>query len=143
MIAAIQAQNVQAPVGRIGARPIGKDQQFQMNVQTQGRLTTPEQFGNIVLRANPDGSLLRVRDVARVDLGAQNQDVEGRLNGEPAVAIGIYLSPGANAVQTAASGQSQSGPLEPALPAGPQIPGQLRHDHFRPGNDPRRADHAC
>ena len=74
------------------------DQQFQMNLQTQGRLTTPEQFGNIVLRANPDGSLLRVRDVARVELGAQNQDIEGRLNGQPAVAIGIYLSPGANAV---------------------------------------------
>ena len=102
VIAAIQAQNVEAPVGRIGARPIGNDQQFQLNVQTQGRLTTPEQFGNIVLRANPDGSLLRVRDVARVELGAQNQDIEGRLNGEPAVAIGIYLSPGANAVQTAA-----------------------------------------
>ena len=92
---------MQAPVGRIGARPIGNDQQFQMNVQTQGRLTTPEQFGNIVLRANPDGSLLRVRDVARVELGAQNQDIESRLNGQPAVAIGIYLSPGANAVQTA------------------------------------------
>src|SRR5271170_7689920 len=101
VIAAIQAQNVEAPVGRIGARPIGRDQQFQLNVQTQGRLTTPEQFGNIVLRANPDGSLLRVRDVARVDLGAQNQDIEGRFNGKPAVAIGIYLSPGANAVQTA------------------------------------------
>src|SRR5260370_20401156 len=101
VIAAIQAQNVQAPVGRIGARPIGSDQQFQMNVQTQGRLTTAEQFGNIVLRANPDGSLLRIRDVARVDLGAQNEDVEGRINGEPAVAIGIYLSPGANAIDTA------------------------------------------
>src|SRR6201997_769916 len=84
VIAAIQAQNVEAPVGRIGARPIGKDQQFQLNVQTQGRLTTPEQFGNIVLRANPDGSLLRVRDVARIELGAQNQDIEVRLNGEPA-----------------------------------------------------------
>jgi hydrophobe/amphiphile efflux-1 (HAE1) family protein len=102
IIAAIQAQNVEAPIGRIGARPIGKDQQFQMNLQTQGRLTTPEQFGNIVLRANPDGSLLRVRDVAQVDLGAQNLDTESRLNGEPAVAIGVYLSPGANAVQTAA-----------------------------------------
>jgi len=101
IIAAIQAQNVQAPVGRIGARPIGHDQQFQLNIQTQGRLTTPEQFGNIVLRANPDGSLLRVRDVARVQLGAQNEDVEGRFNGEPAVAIGLYLSPGANAVSTA------------------------------------------
>jgi hydrophobe/amphiphile efflux-1 (HAE1) family protein len=101
VITAIQAQNVQAPVGRIGARPIGNDQQFQVNVQTQGRLTTPEQFGNIVLRANPDGSLLRVRDVARVDLGAQNLDAESRLNGRPAVAIGVYLSPGANAVETA------------------------------------------
>ena len=103
LISAIQAQNVQAPVGRIGARPIGQDQQFQLNIQTQGRLTTPEQFGNIVLRANPDGSLLRVRDVARVDLGAQNEDVEGRYNDEPAVAIGLYLSPGANAVTTASA----------------------------------------
>ncbi len=103
LISAIQAQNVQAPVGRIGARPIGHDQQFQMNIQTKGRLTTPEEFGAIVLRANPDGSLLRVRDVARVELGAQNEDVEGRYNGEPAVAIGLYLSPGANAVDTASA----------------------------------------
>ena len=66
VIAAIQAQNVEAPIGRIGARPIGDDQQFQMNLQTQGRLIKPEQFGNVVLRANPDGSLLRVQDVARV-----------------------------------------------------------------------------
>jgi hydrophobic/amphiphilic exporter-1 (mainly G- bacteria), HAE1 family len=102
IISAIQAQNVEAPVGRIGARPIGHDQQFQLNIQTQGRLTTAEQFGNIVLRANPDGSLLRVRDVARVELGAQNEDVEGRFNGKPAVAIGLYLTPGANAVSTAA-----------------------------------------
>jgi hydrophobe/amphiphile efflux-1 (HAE1) family protein len=101
VIAAIQAQNVIAPVGRIGARPISNEQQFQLNVQTQGRLVTPEQFGNIVLRANPDGSFLRIKDVARVELGAQNEDIESRLNGKPAVAIGIYLSPGANAVQTA------------------------------------------
>jgi len=103
VISAIQTQNVQAPVGRIGARPIGHDQQFQMNIETQGRLRTPEQFGNIVLRANPDGSVLRVRDVAQVQLGAQNEDVEGRYNGEPAVAIGLYLSPGANAVNTASA----------------------------------------
>ena len=103
VISAIQAQNVQAAVGRIGARPISKDQQFQLNIQTQGRLTTAEQFGNIVLRANPDGSLLRVQDVARVELGAQNEDVEGRFNDKPAVAIGLYLSPGANAVTTASA----------------------------------------
>jgi hydrophobic/amphiphilic exporter-1 (mainly G- bacteria), HAE1 family len=118
VIAAIQAQNVVAPVGRIGARPIGKDQQFQLNLQTQGRLTTPEQFGNIVLRANPDGSLVRVGDVARVDLGAQNQDIEGRLNGEPAVAIGVYLSPGANAVQTAAQVRANLDRLSQRFPPG-------------------------
>ncbi|MFL5267719.1 MAG: efflux RND transporter permease subunit [Stellaceae bacterium] len=118
VIAAVQAQNVQAPVGRIGARPIAKDQQFQMNLQTQGRLTTPEQFGDIVLRANPDGSLLRVRDVARVELGAQNQDIEGRLNGEPAVALGVYLSPGANAVQTAALVRSNLDRLSQRFPPG-------------------------
>ena len=91
VIKAVQAQNIQAPVGRIGARPVPDDQQFQFNVQTQGRLTTPEQFGDIVLRANPDGSTLRVRDVARVELGAQNDDTFNRLNGKPAVAIGLYL----------------------------------------------------
>lgn len=100
---AISAQNVQAPVGRIGAQPIPKDQQFQFNVITQGRLTTPEEFGAIVLRANPDGSLLRVRDVARVELGAQNEDTTSRLDGKEAVAIGIYQAPGANAVNAAQS----------------------------------------
>jgi hydrophobic/amphiphilic exporter-1 (mainly G- bacteria), HAE1 family len=118
VIAAIQAQNVQAPVGRIGARPISNDQQFQMNVQTQGRLETPEQFGNIVLRANPDGSLLRIRDVARVELGAQNQDVEARINGQPAVGIRINLSPGANAIETAAQVRANLESLSQHFPAG-------------------------
>jgi hydrophobe/amphiphile efflux-1 (HAE1) family protein len=118
VIAAIQAQNVEAPIGRIGARPIAKDQQFQLNLQTLGRLTKPEQFSNIVLRANPDGSLVRVGDVARVDLGAQNQDIEGRLNGEPAVAIGVYLSPGANAVQTAAEVRANLDRLSQRFPPG-------------------------
>ena len=79
-------------------------------MQTQGRLTTPEQFGDIVLRANPDGSLLRVQATSRgSNSGAQNQDIESRLNGQPAVAIGIYLSPGANAVADRVRGQGQSG----------------------------------
>ncbi|MGC2810188.1 MAG: multidrug efflux RND transporter permease subunit [Bradyrhizobium sp.] len=101
VISAIQAQNVQAPVGRIGARPVSNDQQFQMNVQTRGTLTTPEQFGRIVLRANPDGTVLHVSDVARIELGAQNEDTETRINGRPAVGIALYLAPDANAVQTA------------------------------------------
>ena len=102
VINAIQAQNVQAAVGRIGAPPIDKDQQVQLNVQTQGRLTTPAQFGDIVLRADPDGSILHVRDVARVEMGAQNSDVDSRLDGEPTVAAAVYLAPGANAVSAAA-----------------------------------------
>jgi hydrophobe/amphiphile efflux-1 (HAE1) family protein len=103
VIAAIQAQNVQAAVGRIGAQPISDDQQYQINLQTQGRLTSPEEFGSIIIRANQDGSVLRVRDVARVELGAARMDTESRLNGRPAVTLGTYLSPGANAVTTAAN----------------------------------------
>jgi hydrophobe/amphiphile efflux-1 (HAE1) family protein len=101
VIQAIQAQNVQAAVGRIGAQPISDDQQYQINLQTQGRLATAAEFGNIVVRASPDGSLLRVRDVARIELGAARMDTESRLNGKPAVTLGTYLSPGANAVTTA------------------------------------------
>ncbi len=98
---AIQAQNVQAAVGRIGARPTTDGSQFQFNIQTQGRLVSPEQFGEIIVRANPDGSALRVRDVARIELGAANMDVEARLNGQSTIALGIYLAPGANALQVA------------------------------------------
>jgi hydrophobe/amphiphile efflux-1 (HAE1) family protein len=118
IVNAIQAQNIQAPVGRIGARPSDNDQQFQLNVQTQGRLVTPEQFGAIVLRANPDGSVLRVRDVARVELGAASQDSESRLNGNPAISIGIYLAPGANAVQTSARVQAALDAMAPNFPDG-------------------------
>lgn len=102
IVLAIQQQNVQAPVGRIGARPTSDDTQFQINLQTKGRLTSPEEFGQIVVRANPDGSVLKVKDVARIELGAATRDSESRLNGNPAVTMGIYLAPGANAVATAA-----------------------------------------
>ena len=118
IVKAIQAQNVQAPVGRIGARPVANDQQVQMNVQTQGTFTTPEQFGNIVLRANPDGSVLRVSDVARVEMGAQNEDTETRLNGRPAVGLALYLSPDANAVQTAKAVNATLAKLEKRFPPG-------------------------
>jgi hydrophobe/amphiphile efflux-1 (HAE1) family protein len=118
VVAAIRAQSVQAPVGRIGARPISDDQQFQFNVQTQGRLTTSSQFGNIVLRANPDGSVLRVKDVARVEIGAQNMDSESRIDGQPGVPMGIYLAPGANAVTTAKAVQATLANLSQRFPPG-------------------------
>ncbi len=118
IIAAIQQQNVQAPVGRVGARPTSADTQFQINLQTMGRLTTPQEFGDIVIRANPDGSLLRVRDVARVELGAATQDSESRLNGNPAVTVGVYLAPGANAVQTSQRVQQALDDLATRFPEG-------------------------
>src|SRR3954466_213019 len=101
IVAAIQKQNRVAPVGRIGAQPISKDSSFQLNIQTQGRLVDPEEFGAIIVRANQDGSILRVRDVARFELGAQILDVETRTNGKPAILIATYLAPGANAVGVA------------------------------------------
>ncbi len=118
IIAVIQSQNVQAAVGRIGAQPTSDATQFQLSVQTQGRLTTPAQFGDIVIRANPDGSLLRIRDVARTELGAANSDTASRLNGNPAVSIGIYLAPGANAVQTSALVQAALNDLSGRFPSG-------------------------
>lgn len=118
VIAAIQAQNVQAPVGRIGAQPVPSSQQFQLNIQTQGRLTTPEQFSDIVIRANADGSVLRVRDVARVELGATTMDMEARLAGQPAVALGVYLAPGANAVQVSAEMHRALEELATRFPSG-------------------------
>jgi len=100
VISAIQSQNVQAAVGRIGARPISNDQQLQLSIQTQGRLTSLDDFEKIVIRTNKDGSVLRLGDVARLELGAANLDRETRLNGGPAALVALYQSPGANAITT-------------------------------------------
>jgi hydrophobe/amphiphile efflux-1 (HAE1) family protein len=116
VIDAIRAQNVQAAVGRVGARPISDDQQLQLNVQTQGRLATVPEFENIVVRTNPDGSVLRLRDVARVELGAANLDRETRLNGGPASAVAIYQAPGANAISTLKAIRDRIGELEKRFP---------------------------
>ncbi|MGO4736567.1 efflux RND transporter permease subunit [Bosea sp. 2KB_26] len=101
VISAVQGQNVQAALGRIGAAPVSSDQQYQLTVKTQGRLTKPEEFANIVLRTNPGGSVVRIRDVARVEIGARTADRYSRFNGAPGAAMGIYQSPGANAIDVA------------------------------------------
>ena len=98
IISAINSQNVQAPVGRIGARPVANDQQLQLNVQTKGRLASTAEFEKIVIRTNPDGSVLRLGDVARLELGAANLDRSTRLNGAPAALMAVYQAPGANAL---------------------------------------------
>lgn len=95
---AIQSQNTQAAIGRIGAEPIPPGQQIQMNITTLGRLTSVDQFKNIIVRANNDGSIVRLGDVARVELGAKSSDRFTRYNGSNAAAFAVYLAPGANAV---------------------------------------------
>ena len=101
VITAIQSQNLQAAAGRIGAAPLSTDQRLQLTVTTKGRLSTTEEFGDIIVRSGGDGSFVRVRDVARIDLEAASFDTEARYEGKPAAPIGIYLSPGANAVNVA------------------------------------------
>jgi hydrophobe/amphiphile efflux-1 (HAE1) family protein len=116
IINAIQSQNIQAAVGRIGARPISNDQQLQLNIQTKGRLDSVAEFEKIVIRTNPDGSVLRLGDVARLELGAANLDRETRLNGSPTALVGIYQSPGANAIATLKAVRARLAELEKRFP---------------------------
>jgi HAE1 family hydrophobic/amphiphilic exporter-1 len=98
---AIKEQNAQSPAGRIGAEPAPPGQESQFNVRTLGLLKDPKEFAEIIVRSNPDGSQVKIKDVGRVELGAQTYDLRARLNKAPAGAIGIYLAPGANALETA------------------------------------------
>jgi hydrophobic/amphiphilic exporter-1 (mainly G- bacteria), HAE1 family len=102
IIDAIKAQNNVNPAGQAGGEPVPPGQQFTYTVRAPGRLPSAEEFGQIIVRARPDQGILRLKDVARVELGAQNYNVIGRLNGKPAALVAIYLAPGANAVTTAA-----------------------------------------
>jgi hydrophobe/amphiphile efflux-1 (HAE1) family protein len=101
VVKAVKAQNTQAAVGRIGAAPLVDDVEFQFNISTQGRLTTVPEFENIVVRAMPDGGLVKIKDIARVELGAKSSDQQARYNGAPATGIAIYQLPGANALDAA------------------------------------------
>jgi len=101
VVKAVQSQNVQAAVGRIGAAPLANDIDFQFNISTQGRLTTVPEFENIVVRATSDGGIVRVKDIAKVELGAKSSDQQARYNGNPATGIAIYQLPGANALDAA------------------------------------------
>src|ERR1051325_2958736 len=103
IITAVQKQNNVNPAGQVGGEPIPSGQKFTYTVRAQGRLQTPEEFGEIVVRANPDGSFVRVKDIARIDLGAQTYNLRGRLNGQPAAILALYQLPGTNAVKAAQS----------------------------------------
>ncbi|RXH54818.1 efflux RND transporter permease subunit [Granulicella sibirica] len=117
VISAIQAQNNVNPAGQIGAEPIPKGQQFTYTVRTQGRLVKPEEFANIILRANADGSIVHLGDVARVELGDQAYAISGRYNQAPSGVMAIYQLPGSNAVQTAKLVNARMKELSASFPA--------------------------
>ena len=101
VISAVKEQNLQAPAGKVGAPPTPQDQQFTQTLSAPGRLVTPEEFENIIVRQSADGSVVRVRDVGRAELGSQDYNSFGRLNGKPAGAMAVYLLPGANQLKAA------------------------------------------
>ena len=118
VINAIQVQNSVNPAGKIGGEPAPMGQQFTYTVRTQGRLVTPEEFGNIVIRSNSDGSVLHLRDVARIELGTQTYDLTARYNNSPAAALAVYQLPGSNAVATAAAVTKRLQELSRNFPTG-------------------------
>src|SRR6201984_3100119 len=101
IVNAVQTQNTVNPAGKIGGEPIPSGQQFSYAVRAQGRLVSPEEFGEIVVRESPEGGVVRVKDVARIELGAQDYSIAGRLNGKPSAIIAVYQLPGSNAVNAA------------------------------------------
>jgi multidrug efflux pump len=100
ILEALQKQNTVNPAGQIGGEPVPPGQQFTYSVRAQGRLASEKDFGDVVVRANVDGSIVRMRDVARIELGAQNYSMIGRLNGAPAAIVAVYQLPGSNAIDT-------------------------------------------
>ena len=117
VVDAIKAQNVVNPAGQVGAEPAPPGQQFTYNVTAQGRLVEAEQFGDIIVRADPDGSIVRLSDVARIELGAQTYMQIGRFQGKPAAIVTVYQAPGSNALATAEALKRQMSKLAERFPS--------------------------
>jgi len=116
IVNAVQTQNTVNPAGKIGGEPIPSGQQFSYAVRAQGRLVSAEEFGGIVVRESPEGGVVRVRDVARIELGAQDYSVSGRLNGKPSAVVAVYQLPGSNAVDAASGVKKLIGELKSRFP---------------------------
>ena len=125
---AVRAQNIQATAGEIGAPPFGSAQ-FQYTLRARGQLKSVEEFGNIVVRANRDGSFVRLRDVARIELGSQAYSVVSKLNNRPAASIAVYQSPGANALAVADAVHARLASLSQRFP--PDVEHRIPYDSTR------------
>ncbi|HRE14075.1 MAG TPA: multidrug efflux RND transporter permease subunit [Usitatibacteraceae bacterium] len=118
LIRALSEQNAQFAAGKVGEPPTGGGQEVVYNVTTKGRLSDPKEFENIILRANPDGSRLRLKDVARVELASKDYSFIGKVNGRPATLVGVFLQPGANALDVAQDVKATVEKAAKAFPAG-------------------------
>ncbi|PWC55698.1 multidrug transporter [Azospirillum sp. TSH7] len=118
---AIKTQNAQVSAGQLGGAPAVPGQQINATITAQSRLQTPEQFGAILLRVNPDGSQVRLRDVARIEIGSETYEINAAYNGKPAAGVGIKLATGANALNTAAAVKARVAELQPFFPAGIEV----------------------
>ena len=101
VVKALQEQNVQVAAGQLGQQPAQRGVDFQYTMQALGRLTEPEQFGDIILKSGAEGQITRLRDVARIELGARSSDSSSLLDGKPSAAVGVFQLPGSNALETA------------------------------------------
>jgi len=117
IVLALQQQNNVNPAGQVGGEPSPADQEFTYAIRAQGRLVTPEDFGQIVLRGSPGGALVRLKDVARLELGAQDYNIRGRFNGRPAGILALYQLPGTNALEAVRGAQKVMASLKGSFPA--------------------------
>jgi hydrophobic/amphiphilic exporter-1 (mainly G- bacteria), HAE1 family len=117
VVNAVQSQNTVNPAGQIGSEPSPPGQEFTYSVRAQGRLITPEQFGDIIVRENPDGGVVHLKDIASIELGVQSYTLMGRLNGKPSAIMAIYQLPGSNAVDDAKAVRTLMTQWKPRLPA--------------------------
>jgi hydrophobic/amphiphilic exporter-1 (mainly G- bacteria), HAE1 family len=118
IVNAVKAQNNVNPSGQIGGEPVPKGQEFTFAVIAQGRLVSEEEFANIVIRANPDGSIVRLKDVARIELGTQVYNLQGRLDGKPSAVVAIYQLPGSNAIKAAQGARELIANAQKSFPPG-------------------------
>ncbi len=123
---AIRRQNMQVATGQIGQPPVARGQEIQVPLSTTGRLTEPEEFAQIIIKKSADGRIVRLKDVARVELGAKNQDISGSVNGRPAVSMAVFQLPDANALDTAVIVKAKIEELKKSFPSG--VDYEIRYD---------------
>ena len=142
IVNAINQQNQLTPAGQIGGPPAATGTEYTYTVRTQGRLLDEEEFGNIIVRTNPDGSQVLLKDVARLELGTMLYNSIGRHNGKPAAVIAVFQIPGTNARRRRQQDQDDDGGSEEALPARHGLPDLARHDAAGHGGHQRDRPHA-